>query len=273
MVDKKNISRKGKKSNKGLKAFFLYVYFVLFIIFSALAVKSVFIIKESKYNGKNINVYVSVDHKPFIVFGIDEERNSASVIDLRKSSLEDKSIARDLGLLIDATINLPSGQHELNPKSILSSVLLNPLEVDASLTIFDSIRLMANGDLNFDQKNVKKIGAETNFSRYDDLVSDYFSDSNLKKEGITIQIVNSTNESGLGQKLERILVNSGCVVISVESQDKVASKSSIKYFKNKNYTVRKLEKTLNIVSEKSLSDSIAEIVIIIGEDMKGKDLL
>lgn len=273
MADKKNIGRKEKKSSKGLKAFFLYVYFVLFIIFSALAVKSVLIIKDNKYNGKNINIYVSMNHKPFLIFGIDEERDSASVIDLRESDLQHGSIARDLGILIDAEINLPSDTYDLNPKSILSSILLNPGEVDTSLTVFDIIRLLASGSLNYDQKNVKKISEDTNFSKYDDLVSDYFSDSNLIQEGITIQIINATDESGLGQKLERMLVNSGCVVISVKSQNKRSDKSTIKYYSSENYTVKKLEKTLQVIAEKSLSESIAEIVIIIGDDVKSKDII
>ena len=94
------------------------------------------------------------------------------------------------------------------------------------------------------------------------LVSDAF----IEKDKQTIQIINATNVSGLGNRLAKLVTNMGGDVIIVATGNIPRKKSVISYIDKKTYTVERLEKVLGYEVVKTTEDAISDITIVIGED-------
>jgi hypothetical protein len=99
-------------------------------------------------------------------------------------------------------------------------------------------------------------------------VSDLFKDNTIITENLNIQIINTTDIPGLGKQLERVIVNQGGNVISVTNSREPVKKSKIQYIGEKNYTVGKFTSLFDLSAEKIENKSIADLIIIIGEDYK-----
>ena len=96
----------------------------------------------------------------------------------------------------------------------------------------------------------------------DHLVSDAF----IEKDKQTIQIINATNVSGLGNRLAKLVTNMGGDVIIVATENNLRKKSTISYIDKKTYTVERLQKVLGYEAVKDANNAVSDITIIIGED-------
>ncbi|MBU3978912.1 LytR C-terminal domain-containing protein, partial [Patescibacteria group bacterium] len=93
-------------------------------------------------------------------------------------------------------------------------------------------------------------------------------DNVASAENISVQIINAAGQSGLGGRLERVILNFGGNVVSVKTALVIEPISKIQYYGQETYTLNKLERYLSIKKERLDKEDIARIVITIGEDIK-----
>lgn len=265
---KKNKKTSSNKDNGSLKTFFLYALVVLFIILVSLSVKAIFLIKQSKFDGKNITVALLQDKKIVGVVGFNTAKNSMSYLKIKNNSSE--SLPKEkLGIIPDAKIKSSTDLAKEDIETVFSKAMLPANSIQTDLTIFDKIRLIMHAkSVQAKDRHEDEITHRDGEREIDKKISDLFTDDIISSENLSIQILNSTNVSGLGRHLERIIANKGGNVVAVSSYRSPKVKSKIQFFGNNSYTLEKFKKMLNLPGEKKLNKSIADVTIIIGEDYK-----
>ncbi len=261
--------KKQSSSNdyKSLKAFFLYVLTVFFVVFIALSVRLFFIYRQSKFDGHNIAIAITTNKKLVSVLGMDSQKKFVSILEIKKGDVHVNDISETLGIVPESVIDSEKNISKESVDSILSTILSQTDGAKTNLTIVDKIRLLILA------KRISDVQREEISLPEDDVyinkaVIKLFSDNNIISENQSIQIINATDIPGLGQKLERIILNKGGNVISVTSLREKKQNSMIQFYGDRNYTVRKLGKILKIPTEQMSDKSMGEIAIIIGGDYK-----
>ena len=140
-------------------------------------------------------------------------------------------------------------------------------KLDTDLTIVDLIKLFVfTKSLNDREIEERFVSEDMSEIEIDNLVGRFFRDDLIEKEGKKIQIINSTDVSGLGNRLARLVTNMGGDVILVATGDSPQKSSEITYIEDKNYTVERLSKILGFNTVETTQRTIADIIITIGED-------
>jgi hypothetical protein len=108
--------------------------------------------------------------------------------------------------------------------------------------------------------------------RLDRIISQFFTDEQIKKEDLTIAVLNKTEKIGLANKAAKLISNIGGRVINVGAQTKNVDKKdnceikSEKKYKNF-YTVKKLSKIFNCQwTGEPDSEQRSMVVILLGVD-------
>lgn len=261
-------NNKKHKKEIGLKTFFLYIFIVCSIVLFSIVIKAVSLVNQGKFDGHNLNLAIAHDHKLTGIIGFSKESDSIVFLKIKNSKISSDSTAAETGIIPDARIDSSADLANESVDSILTKIIVNNDSVKTDLTIFDI------GSLIFFSKNIPKNNykvTEVKYSKnvFDDrkTISDLFRNDKVVSENKSVEIVNSTDKSGLGNRLERNLSNIGTQVISVSTARNKTRRSVIRYSDN-SYTAARIKRMLNIPLEKSKEKSIADIVIIIGEDME-----
>lgn len=105
-------------------------------------------------------------------------------------------------------------------------------------------------------------------ARLDPLIQKFLADFSLKKENLSIEILNGTSFAGLAEKGARLLTNIGGEVVAVGNSEAGSEKCEVRSFKDKknSYTVRKIMKVWNCNWQEKKEEGRAEITLILGED-------
>lgn len=256
-----------KKDNRSLKTFFIYTFIVLFSIIVSLGAKAISVLRESKFDGKDINIAITQNNHVTSVLGFNTNNNSISLLKIKNSNIPISSVSKKTGIIVEGKINSDNDSANIDPEAILKSALLRNRPVKTDLTIFDLARLIIFSK-NVPEKNrqTHEIGPTSKEHDIDKIVSVLFKDEIISTENVSIEIINATDEPGLGKRLERCLTNIGANVVAVSTPRVKEKSSKIQYFAEKSYTLQKLNKILNFPTEKIDRKTIAKIVIIIGED-------
>jgi hypothetical protein len=98
------------------------------------------------------------------------------------------------------------------------------------------------------------------------LITQTLTDTDIASESVSIQIINATNISGVGQRLGKVLTNMGANVVDVSSAQTMQKKTTIAYYGEQSYTLGRLQKILAVKATKLTRQPIANIVITIGTD-------
>lgn len=119
-----------------------------------------------------------------------------------------------------------------------------------------------------DETKAMKIDTE----RLDRIISQFFADSQIKKEDLTIAVLNKTDKAGLANKAAKLIANIGGRVISIGGQTQNYDREneceikSDKKYKN-SYTVKKLSKIFNCQwAGDPEADQRSTIVLLLGDD-------
>ncbi|GIW60924.1 MAG: hypothetical protein KatS3mg087_1990 [Patescibacteria group bacterium] len=107
-------------------------------------------------------------------------------------------------------------------------------------------------------------------SEIDPISKNIFEDLQLKYEGATVSVVNTTNSEGLARYLSRILENTGLRVTEVTSFKPTYARSTIEVDENfglQNHTINKILSAVpNAEIKTSASASQTDLVIYLGQD-------
>lgn len=256
---------KNKKINKS-KNLNLAIYFgllVTFIIIVSLVFKIVDIIKDSKFDGENRFSIAMLNSKNTEIVTVSPREGSLTRITIT-SRLEEQEI-RGLLIPIDVFI-IPKTDFESDSKSYFFKIFLNSRKIENNLSLFDLVKLsLYSASVNNEKITEEKV-VKQDSNKISQLAESLFRDPSIVDGKLSIQIINSTSISGLGNKLARYISNMGGNVILVKSSNDEVGDSVILY-RDENYTVNELSERLNIPLKKDENNSISDVKIIIGKDI------
>lgn len=230
-----------------------------------------FVLQKSKYDGQHHLAIAAVKKERVAeVMSFDPKTKSLSVLELTGDALSPMLLNQTLGFIPDATMQLEGNSFGEEVSKTMYSALMNYSTLHTDLTIFDVIRLyFFSKNVSEENKIVKKIALPRSESEIDKLITSFFGDETLSSEDVSIHVINASDVPGMGKRLERVLNNLGCNVISVSTANAPVEQSSIQYKGKKEiYTVSKLKRLLGFPVAMSTSESRANIVITVGKDSK-----
>jgi hypothetical protein len=263
---------------KSLKTLLLYGAAVMIVILGALALKAVNIMQQSKFTGEHFTLALAQNEnvKEIIVFNPDD--SSLSVLNVHDAMVPLSKLPRVFGVSPDGQISVKDSDADKIKDDISDALFQLGIRYSAiktNLTIFDIGRLsLFAKNLPPNKITIKDISTAdlTDNPDLERTLISFFSDDVLATENVSIQIINATGVSGMAQRLESVLVHQGANVVSISGAPQTQRKSEIKYFGEETYTLDKIKKLLGFHVNKLRTETIANIVIVIGESDKNTTL-
>ena len=250
--------KKGKSNN--LKPAFYFGLLIFFIILVSVTFKVFELFGSSKYDGANRFTVAIIKADVIDVISVSPKEKSLTKIEINKTNPDTLA---ELGIPIDQKAETSSGFYS-GAESYFAKMLSKKRSFETDLTIIDLIRLgFYSAGIDRDKIIEKKFSVNDKEAK--EAVSSLLKDPVVESEKVSIQIINATDTSGLGNRLAKLITNLGGSVVLVNSSKDINKNSKIIY-KNNSYTAQKLSKILNINLEKGNVSSISDIIIIIGED-------
>lgn len=255
--------RKAKKET--IKSYNLALYFgllILLIIIISVAFKTFDIIRKSEFDRKNRFTVAVLNDKNVDIITVSPK--TGEQFGIRLENAQSLSVVDKFSIPVDVFVETNS-DFSSESKSIFSKMLFNKRSLDSSLNVLDLFKLSlysfgVKGE-NFSHKNLS-LNEEIELNR---VSSDEFIDEKISQDKITIHVTNSTEIGGLGNSVAKTITNLGGNVVLVNSSKDKAEESVI-YYQEESYTVKKLSKVLNIKAVKHETSSIADIIVLLGED-------
>lgn len=262
-----------KDAVKSLKTFFLYSVAVVIVIIIALLIKFFFVVRSSIFDGAHqFVIAVSQERKVVEIVSYDPSSDSTSVLQLQNSNLTLPTFGETLGILPNTTFNFRTvGPLTKDATQLVWQMIRQYRSAETNMTFLDLIRLfLFSRSVPQINKQVQSVTLPLNQLESNNLIISLFTDQTMSSENTTIQIINGTDISGLGGRLERVLANQGANVVSVITAENPLQQSTIQYYGSSSYTLTKLMHLLNFPVSKLDQQGVADIVITIGEDEKNE---
>lgn len=248
------------------KIAFAFVFFVIGIFLISLVFRGIMVLAQSKFDGKN-RFSISIESKNRIeIISLSPQMRTISIFKLKGDTKNldfKKYMAIPLdGFLIGNSLNTDKGL-----TSFVWDAIVHYGNIKTNLTVPDFIRIfLFTRSVSRSDIDIKDISTSLNPLEVDKIISQYIRDSQIEKEGRSIEIVNGTDVSGLGNRLARFVTNMGGEVVLVSTSDKLQDTSSISYAGKRTYTIEKLGRVLTFKEIQKNEKSIADITIVIGRD-------
>ncbi|HUD44509.1 MAG TPA: LytR C-terminal domain-containing protein [Patescibacteria group bacterium] len=266
-MQNKRIIRHPFSSIKTAIAFTAIVFILLGI---ATSIKVFQTIQKSIFDGQHqfVLLIISANNKATIA-AIDPKNNTFSAVYISNPKKED--IQKNMALGIDGSLHTSSSiSNKKDIEQVLFSSIFSSLGNKTQLTWYDLLRLYGTSRV-IGNQNVQE--SSLTLPANSDVIKNIdgqFVDSALQQENITIQIINASDITGLGQQLETLLTNSGFSVIDVRTNQTSINSSVINYdnydYATMPYTVSKLGRILGFSLHGTNKQMIANVQIIIGKD-------
>jgi len=256
-----------KKSNINLAIAFMGLVVLLVVL--SFMLKAFWVFKESKFDGSdkfNVAVY---DKRGVGIISFSPREKSISILKL------DKNINGNAFNAMQIPVNgeLSIKEKEFNYSNISASLfagVFTDKEFHKNLTFFDILRLLlyaktVSPNFIFERTLSKQLSDTEKFS----VLTLTFRDPAILTEAKSIEVINATEVSGLGNRLANLVSYMGGNVVLVSSKENTKI-SKIIYFDDTGYTVKKLSSYLGFPAEKGENSGLADVIIIIGEDSLNK---
>ena len=253
--------------NKSLKTFYQYALLVLLLILGSLVVRVVFIWQQNLYNpGHHFTVAIVRQGLAKEIISFNPAIPSISVLKIQDAHVAYSTLAKQYGITADAYIT--STENSLpSVSTLLGATAFHGNGVQTNMTFFDSIRLLLLAkNVTANNKITDTIKLAKSNSATNTVIARALTDPDISRESISIQIINATDVSGMGQRLGRVLTNMGANVVDVSTARETQQMTTIAYFGNESYTLQRLEKLLHVKASLLTKQQIANIVITIGEN-------
>lgn len=258
---RKNKKNQSKSSSIRLGIYFLVI--VIFIIAVSFSFKVFDSIKSSKFDSGN-HFTVAIQNKESTeIITVSPKEDEIKKLSIK--GLNNEKELNNLGIPYD-TLAKTNSEIGGDPRNYFSKFI--GMGVKSNLSYFDIIKLnLATRTIGGDRIEEGSYSLKDN--EISSVISTWFIDPEIEKEGLKIEITNTTDISGLGRVYADLLTNMGGNVVLVNSSQKAEDESKI-YFKKQSYTSTKLSKFLEISSEEKDLNSVSDITIIIGKDLTSK---
>jgi hypothetical protein len=263
------MKKAAQHENKSLKTFYVYAVIVLALICISFAIKMVFIFQQSRVDPSHDFILAIVQQKSVkAIVAFHPETPGISVLLIQDNNLPLAMLAKKYGIATDGyVIEQDQSAMSSDMTTFLWLSLLHTATWRSNLTAFDKIRLLFLAkNVVTNNKTLESINLSQQAPDTNTVIASALTDQDLASENISIQIINATGVSGLGQRLGKLLTNMGANVVDVSSAQNTSQKTTIAYFGNESYTVDRLQKFLGLTATKLSKQTIADIVITIGND-------
>lgn len=254
-------TKKNPGKNTPLAIFFFLI--ILGAIVLSIFLKALVIFEGSKFkNEGNFSIFVS-DKKQGIILSFNKDDNSVYIISIDKK-------VDDIYKLVEVPIAAKYEDEEIDlgesVSSLTSDMLFNIPRNKSNLNVLDGIRIFLMGKT-VNPRDIKNTTVDTTSeSKLDSEIYAYFSDSKIKNEAISVEVVNATGEQGVGGRYARLVSNMGGNVVLVSTENE-SGKSGI-FAGDDSYTTKRLGQVLNFQFKKTSISKIADITVVIGKDYK-----
>lgn len=253
-----------KKTKGSLSAAYVFFFFVGGLILLSLFFRVMFLLEETKFDGSShFTLEIKNDRtKNIQIISFSPQSSSIGILDLVNLN------PRALEVPVDATVQ---SNFDFNKQNITSNLFktIADFKNQKEINFIDVFRLfLFSGTVKDSSIIEKSLNSQAEKVNIDSVVSAFFIDSQISNEKLSIEIVNSTNASGLGNRLANYISNMGGNVILVSTGEE-KKESEIDYSRD-SYTVNKLNSMLNIKKIKMQKKTLPDVIIIIGEDGLGK---
>lgn len=266
-----------QSQHKGKTVWFalLFFAFIFLIVVGSFVIKGIAIVQASLFDGKHrFTVFLqSEKNTRHVLLSVSPREDTVSILYIDgKEIISPQELSILLGIPIDAVV-LRQGDSLIFLKSKFWDFVYSYKRVKTNMTFLDAVRLFifAKGvpEYNISEKTyhfLPEITDQQDTTVLDTLVSSLFSDSAIIDEKRSIHIINASGVLGLGNRVARIITNMGGNVVAVTTGDSILPLSEIAYSDKESYSVKKLQRLLNIKSMFTNKQAISDIVIILGKD-------
>jgi len=255
--------KRKKNPGKNTKIAIVFFVIILFVVFLSLLHKAILLISESKFDGDhrfNILVWNKKNIK-VLSFSPSEDKITILRIQGEKGGID---IYKFLEIPLDAHISTDYNNFNKNIKQLLIDVILDSRTTKSDLNVVDIVKLWL---LQMKIKDIKEEVLPINLDEEerDKILLSLFEEDRIASEKINIEIINSTEESGLGNRIARLVSNIGGNVMLVSTSQNQEEKSVLFYKKEKSFTFERLKKILPFPIEEN-KQGIGDIIIRLGRD-------
>jgi len=248
--------KKKKKQNIGIGIVFILL--IVFVILTSLILKIFDVYLKSSFDGKNNFNISHLGSGGWEVISLSPKDNSIAILNIKTSDNK-----KFVNLRIPEDLNLTSSEDAAsgNVKNVLRSILSSE---DAN--IFDILKI--NLFLNSVQpRSINDLEIDIDDERVYGVISESLSNQTFLSEKLTIELINSTGETGVGSNVARFITNLGGNVILVNTGGKVEPTSRIYTQKKKAETVKKIQKLLAAEIDSASQPALSDVKIVIGRDL------
>ncbi len=274
-----------RAKHHSLQTAFIFFIVIFLLIIGSFAIKLVSILQQSLFDGDHrftiLFENANDKKKDGLLLSFSPSEKTMSLLqleNLKSTSFQKMSVIS--GTPIDAFVTFakPVGMETVeNTKDVtvlLQTGIKQYQSLHTNLTIVDFVRLwfFAKGVIGYNISEKEYTLLKNNMSAtdpvLDKMISSLFTDATISQEKMTIHVVNASGGIGLGNRLARVLTNTGGNVIAVSTADQIYPISQIAVIQKDRYTVKKLARFLRmpVVSLSKRDGALSDIVIIIGKD-------
>lgn len=253
-----------------LKTFFLYAVIVIFLVLVSLTIKTVLLIQQSKFDGQHQFVLaLTKDNRVKQIVSFVPANNTLSLLHV-EGTLSKTTAGKTLGIIPDAWISIPSDDLlKVDIAETLQGLLWQLHTTKTNISVIDLGRLyMLSKGISLTDRTIENINPKADPVKIDAVVTALFKDTAVETSALSVQIINASGQQGMGGRLERVLDNMGMNVVSVITSRSPIVKSRIEYYGGKDYAIQKIERLLQFPLTALSEETIADIVITIGEDKR-----
>lgn len=253
--------RRKKSSSGNLKFASLFTVLVIGLVLLSLLLRIFIIVGKSKFDGENSIIVLAKSPFSKEAINFSPKNSSISILNFKNDPSDIRKIYE---VPIDGEFISKEEINSRNISSILFSQILN-FGNQNNLNFMDFLRLsLFTNTVKSSIIDEEEITNSSDLSSVAKLTSSLFIDPQIVSEKLNIEIINSTNMTGLGNRVANMISNLGGNVILVTTGNSEDS-SRIEYASS-SYTSKRLAKLLNFKEVKTNKKGIPDITVIIGND-------
>lgn len=258
-------------SSKSLKTVYGYLLIVFSVVVIGLIVRGIFIYQNSTFNPEQQYVFAVIDQGSVKqIISINPQTPSLTRMIINDTRVPYISLAKSYGIGTDAFIETNT---LIDANTDINALLLESLQkkhvISTNMTVIDLSRLLlVTKDITTSNTDTLDLTLSETDATTNTTIAQALTDPIIATENVSIQVINATSVSGLGQRLGRVLTNRGANVVDVTSSRTLEKKSTITYFGEQSYTLQRVIAMLQYPATETLQRPIANIVIILGEDSR-----
>ena len=260
------MKRKKKKQGRNTKIGVYFFAFILGVIITSFILKGFTIVKNSRFRSDSRFNFLITNNKESSIISSLPQNHSVSVLKI-EGNIE--NINRFAEVPLDGEVRYSLLDLKKPPPTLISDIFFALSDIKTNFTPLDLFRIfLFTKTANPGNFTVRSVSVNLDEAERDKISSLLFADPKISDERLSIEVVNATDEFGVGNRLARLITNISGNVILVSTSQKKEDKSLILYKGKKSYTLERLGKFLGLSVSEIKDQTLADITIRIGKDYK-----